>query len=307
MAPKLRQFAKRAVMLGCAALCLWCGRPPGGGLGQGPGGPGAALRRRAGGGGRPGRGVAQPQPHPPGGAGHPPRRRHRALPRERAAPAGRPHPRPRPGLGPGGGDPDPGGQPGGGLFRKGHHQLRHRPGERAGGALPGVSAGRRQRGGAHLPHPHQRGLQPGLHRVLLHGYGDPHRGPGPERGSGGGGDQKSIGGGGHRRGPRHHGERHPVQRLLFPLLGGAAEKPGGTPRYPGDHRRAPGLHDHGGGDEIQAHRRHQREEGRPDHVSGGVRRRRQLGGTSPTGGRTCGSSCGCSRPPPGCTRTWCGP
>lgn len=25
MAPKLRQFAKRAVMLGCAALCLWCG------------------------------------------------------------------------------------------------------------------------------------------------------------------------------------------------------------------------------------------------------------------------------------------
>ena len=25
MAPKLRRFAKRAVMLGCAALCLWCG------------------------------------------------------------------------------------------------------------------------------------------------------------------------------------------------------------------------------------------------------------------------------------------
>ncbi len=84
------------------------------------------------------------------------------------------HPGPQPQLRPGGGNPAFRRRAGGQFLCEGQHRLRHgfkrRP---PGGALGPPETGW-QRGNPHLPHPHQRGLLPKLHGLLLHGYGDPH-------------------------------------------------------------------------------------------------------------------------------------
>ena len=85
------------------------------------------------------------------------------------------HPGPQPELGPGGGNPDFRGHPGGQLFCQGHHRLRDGLKRRLAGRALGALETGWQRGGAHLPHPHQRGLFPELHRLLLHRYGHPYQ------------------------------------------------------------------------------------------------------------------------------------
>ena len=117
----------------------------------------------------------QPRSHGHPGPGLLFARRRRGLPGGGPRTPGLCHPGPQPPATPGrGGNPAFRRRAGGQFLCEGQHRLRHgfkrRP---PGGALGPPETGW-QRGNPHLPHPHLRGLLPKLHRLLLHGYGDPH-------------------------------------------------------------------------------------------------------------------------------------